>query len=198
MAGLALVFKRRSYRYGALIVALLYVIIYLLAIENIVYLPGVNLAQFAPIPSVQLAQDWAGKLFKARAPFIWEPIGVFYISSYLMVMLAVPNLLIALLLGELVGMNLAIGLYGMFALGGFRGAGSWRGLLGALPGLLTGFACCAPTFLIALGSAAAGITAGVITVRPFLIPLSIVILVLSLLWSAGRIAQGNACSLPGS
>jgi hypothetical protein len=157
----------------------------LFTIQNIVYLPHVDLSRTTPIPSAAFAKDWPTKTWKTITPFVWEPIGVLYPVNHLMIFIAIPNLLLGVLLGTLIGMNLALGVYGLLA--ARRGISSLRGLLGALPSLLTGFACCVPTFVIALGSVAASLTVGIIAVRPIFIPVSVLALSLNLLWSARRL-----------
>lgn len=193
--GLVAVLRLRRYRYFGLLVSLTYLIIYLFTIQNIAYLPEVDLSRQASIPSLKLAEDWSSKLWRPRAAFIWEPIGAFYLTRHLMVFISVPNMLIGLLLGTLVGLNLAVGFYQVLSQGGWRTFSSIRGLLGAVPSLLTGFACCAPTFVIALSSLAAGLSVGIIAVRPYLVPLSGLVLGVNLLWGAGRVLQGGRCEI---
>jgi hypothetical protein len=57
------------------------------------------------------------------------------------------------------------------------------GFLASLPALLTGFICCVPTIILALGSVAAAFSVAAIAVAPYFLPLAAVALITNLLWS---------------
>jgi len=166
-----------------------YVLLYLYAVGNIVIAPGVDLAMGRPVPSIFVVADWSAKIWKSIAPFVWEPIAAIYLLPSVALFLSVPNLLLALLLGALVGLNLtaAIARARLFAGERLKG-GSMRGLLASLPALLTGFTCCVSTVILALGSLAAGFAVAVIAVAPYFLPVAVLALVLNLLWSFGQFA----------
>ena len=111
-----------------------------------------------------------------------------------MIQLALPNILLGGLLGSLLGVNLSMGFFELFREGGLRSVDSVRSLAAAIPSLLTGFACCAPTILIAIGgSLAAGLSAGLVAARPYFLPASLAILVLNASWTAGNISYEGIC-----
>jgi Putative zinc-finger len=99
---------------------------------------------------------------------------------------------LGLLLGGLAGANLAtaIRLYRTEATCRRR---SFAGLLGALPGLLTGFACCAPAVTFLLG---AQVAAALIGLRNWLFPLALAILLAGLAWSASRLTRRGPPARP--
>lgn len=111
-----------------------------------------------------------------------------YPHRWVAVFLSVPNLLVALALGTLVGLNVAVAL-ARVRVARERGgqAGSGKGLLASVPGLLTGFTCCVPTAVLALGSLAAGFTVAVIAVRPYFVPAAALALTANLLWGLRRL-----------
>lgn len=172
----------------AVLVGLGYVLAYLYSVQNIVVAPGVDLALGAPVPSVSVAPDWTARVWKPIAPFVWEPVVAVRPLRPVAVFLSVPNLLVALTLGALVGLNVAAAVARARAARGGEGRSrSVRGLLASAPGLLTGFTCCVPTVVLALGSLAAGFTVAVIAVRPYFIPAAALALTANLVWSARRL-----------
>lgn len=183
------ILRLKRFRRLGLLASLVYLFAYLWSIQNIVYLPDFDLTHVAPIPSIALAEDWATKMWKSIAPFVWEPIAVIYPVNHIMVFISIPNLLIALLLSALVGLNLAVAGHRFAqcqAIG--RRSGSFKGLLASVPSLLTGFTCCVPTFLIALGSLAAGLTVAVIALRPLFVPAAALALGLNLIWGTWQVS----------
>ncbi|MGQ4556136.1 hypothetical protein [Halobellus sp. GM3] len=87
------------------------------------------------------------------------------------------NALIALLLGVLVGANVALTYLGLVQPKAC-GLESSTGVLAGVPGLLSGAACCGPTILLVVGIQA---SATAVTVFRLLIPVAFVLLVGSLL-----------------
>jgi hypothetical protein len=200
--GLIAVLSPLRYRLLLAGLAIGYLLLYLYSLQHIVYLPQTDLSTGYGVPSLQLVEEWPAKLWRLRAPMTWEPIGAIFLSRHLMVLIAVPNLLIGAALAALVGANLTVALYGMFAAVSRPGrgpgkSGSLVSFLSALPGLLGGFACCVPVFLLALGSLAAGLTVGFIAVQPYLVPVAAALLIANLLWSARRLVV-IGCVIPSS
>ncbi|MCE8041525.1 hypothetical protein HOP60_05055 [Halomonas daqingensis] len=121
------------------------------------------------------------RVWELRGPFQFEPVGLFFLGRVVWTFSPV-NTLLALVVGLLVGLNV---------MAGWRvwrspqhcslSAGS-TGLLGALPALLAGGACCAPLLLIWLGLPFAGALA---SLAPMLLPVAVLLLLLGL-WSAAR------------
>lgn len=185
--GLSRLGNRSSALIG-LLVGVVYVLAYLYSVQNIVVAPGVDLAAGAAVPSAAVVADWSAKVWKPIAPFVWEPIVAVYPLRSVAVFLSVPNLLIALSLGVLVGLNVSVAVARVCATrAGGRPGGSAKGLLASVPGLLTGFTCCVPTAVLGLGSLAAGFTVAVIAVRPYFIPTAALALIANLLWSVRRL-----------
>ncbi|MBI4608803.1 MAG: hypothetical protein HY726_07345 [Candidatus Rokubacteria bacterium] len=183
-----------------LLVGLGYVLAYLYSVQNIVVVPGVDLVAGAPVPSVAVAADWSAKIWKPIAPFVWEPVVAVYPLRSVAVFLSVPNLLVALSLAALVGLNVSVALARVRAARAKRGqAGTMKGLLASTPALLTGFTCCVPTAVLALGSLAAGLTVAVIAVRPYFVPAAALALTANLLWSRRRLRcqVGDALATSG-
>lgn len=178
----------RSSALIGLLAGVAYVLAYLYSVQNIVVAPGVDLAAGAAVPSAAVVADWSAKVWKPIAPFVWEPVVAVYPLRSVAVFLSVPNLLVALSLGALVGLNVSVAVARVQAARAGRGrAGSAKGLLASTPSLLTGFTCCVPTAVLALGSLAAGFTVAVVAVRPYFIPAAALALTANLLWSLRRL-----------
>lgn len=165
-----------------------YVLAYLYSVQNIVVVPGADLIAGAPVPSAFVAADWSAKMWKSIAPFVWEPVLALYPLRSVALFLSVPNLLLALSLGALVGLNVRVAVARVRAARAPGGrTGAVKGILASAPGLLTGFTCCVPTTVLALGSLAAGLTVAVIAVRPYLIPVAALALTANLVWGFRRL-----------
>lgn len=149
---------------------------------NIVYAPGLDISRFVSIPSIAISENWISKVWLLRAPGNWEPIAIVFPVNHLMVLVPIPNLLIAGALSFLFSANITVAVYRL-ALSRSCGIRSASGILGALPSFLTGFGCCVPTAAIALG---ASLAAGLIAASNFLLPASILALGLALIWNASR------------
>jgi hypothetical protein len=174
---LASILARRRFLLTALVSLAAYIVLYLAAMEYLVFAPGETRGL-----ALDILPDWRSLAFRQRAPFLFEPVGVLHLAP-LMVFLSLPNLAIALGLGTLVGANIAVSYYGFRALGmhGLRGV---HALLGTIPALVSGAACCVPTLILVIGLQ---LTATVVTVWSWLVPLSAVLLVASLWWSLSRV-----------
>ncbi|OJF91531.1 hypothetical protein [Alkalibacterium sp. 20] len=160
-------------KYVGILVMIIYFIVYLISINHLFFQEG----------SFELfvVDNPLSRMFVSRAPYVWEPVAAitFGGGSFF---LAPMNLLLGIILGILVGSNIMVAVFA------YRYRKTCRintgyGLLGTLPSMLTGFACCAPTFLIALAPALGSFAVYFISLQPFLIPLSILLMVGSLLWS---------------
>ncbi len=172
----------------AVLIGLAYALTYLYSVQNIVVAPGRDLALGAPVPSLAVVADWSAKLWKPIAPFVWEPVVAIHLVRPVAIFLSLPNLLVALGLGTLVGLNVAAAVARARVLRGRQPRiRSVRSLLASAPGLLTGFTCCVPTAVLALGSLAAGFTVAVIAVRPYFIPAAALALGANLAWNARRL-----------
>jgi hypothetical protein len=124
---------------------------------------------------------------------VWEPIAAFYPVRSVALFLSVPNLLLALVLGTLVGLNMAVAIARARVLAAVeRRGGFLSGFLASVPALLTGVSCCVPTIVFALGSLAATFTVAAIRLTPFFLPLAAVALTGNLLWGIRKFS----CALP--
>jgi hypothetical protein len=172
-----------------------FLLLYLYSVGNIVIAPGVDLAFGRPIPTASVVSDWAAKIWKPIAPFVWEPIAAFYPIRSAALFLSVPNLLLALLLGTLVALNMAIAIARAKSIVAVKKrSGFVGGVLASLPALLTGFTCCVPTIILALGSLAAAFTVAAIAITPYFVPVAALALLANLLWSVRQFS----CALPAA
>jgi hypothetical protein len=179
----AILLKRR-FLIAALISLLAYVVLYLAAMQYLLIAPGESQSLLA----LEVLPDWRNLAFRARAPFLFEPVGVLHLAP-VVVYLSIPNIAIALGLGVLVGANVAASYYGFHELGmhGLRGV---HALIGTLPALIGGAACCVPTLILVVGLQ---LTATVATAWSWLVPASAVLLIVSLWWSLHRMVADGLC-----
>jgi hypothetical protein len=171
---------RKSRRYG-LIFALIYFLLYLYSIGNLTIVEMPELLKF------RVLKNWQSSIFKPIAPYLWESVAVLYIAGGLSWFISVPNLLLDVLLSALVFLNIASAMYSYYVLPIRPGL---RGLIGLVPSLFTGFVCCVPTFIITLGAISTSFTVFFIELRPFLMPLSILVMVANLAWSLRALKDG--------
>lgn len=140
---------------------------------QIIYINPVN-SEF----SIYILDDWHNKLFLVRAFPNFEPIGYITFGQFF-ITLPIPTLMLGIFISTLVSINMSVSVY------------SWTnskcrinpatGFASSLPAFLTGFACCSPIFIISLGSSA--LSTVFIEIFPLLIPVTLLMLILSLFWS---------------
>lgn len=172
----------RRYAWVVVLATLVYLLIYLWTIQHLVISPGRDLTRFVDVPSVRVVPNWTGRLFEEVAPFSYEPVVAIYPVNHVTLLVAPVNVALGLVLGLLVGLNIAVAIQVMKTAVACRRR-SFAGVLGALPGFLTGFACCVPTAALVLG---AQFTLALIALRSWFFPLAVAALVLALLWNARR------------
>jgi hypothetical protein len=182
---LVLILSQRRYLVTALVALVAYAFLYLVAAQLLVWQGSIESSASA----VHISSDWRALLFRQRAPFLYEPIGVLALGQRLRLYLAVPNLAIALLLGMLVGLNAAVS-YHSFRTRTFRGAPGIASLLGTIPALVGGAACCVPTLVLVIGLQ---MSATLIAVWPLFVPASATLLIVTLWWSLARDARQTSC-----
>ncbi|MCH8049283.1 hypothetical protein IH979_01055 [Patescibacteria group bacterium] len=129
-------------------------------------------------------------MFKTIAPFLWEPVATLEIVG-LTLFISPLNYVLDLILSVLVFLNILVAVYSFSLARVCNIRPGFHGILGFFPAFLTGFACCVPTFIIALGAVATGFTVFFIAIRPFLIPVSIAIMTWGYWWSVHRIKPGQ-------
>jgi hypothetical protein len=169
------------------LIAAFYLVIYSLITGILVI--SLNDAGF----SLLIVENWPSLIFRTRAPFNWEPIGLLSLGG-VQIFLALPNIIFGLIVGLLVGANMSVSIYTYRARNVCKIDPS-RSVAVAIPALLTGVACCGPTFLLSLGIASASLSAAFVSVLPFLFPIALVGLALSLIWSGWKLSQTTTVSL---
>lgn len=165
-------------------VGLGYLGIYLFSIGDVVYSRDLWVLE---APSVDVVSGWASRLFDRRAPFSYEPIAAVYLTERFVFFVSPMNLLLGVVLAILLSLNVAVLVFVLRAPKACSARTSRSGLLAALPALFLGFACCAPTILLALGTVAASVTLGFLAVRSFLYPVALVGMLIGLLFNLRRI-----------
>lgn len=170
-------------RWVGLAAGLAYLVLYLYSLGHVV----VDRDVVAPgdLPSMVVVPDWTTKSFERVGGVTFEPVAALYLARGLTLFIAPVNLLIGAALGGLIALNVATAAYALVVVRSCRRL-PWTGLLGSLPGLLTGFACCVPTVAFVLG---ANLTLALISVQMFLLPVSLASLVLGLGWSLHRVRR---------
>jgi hypothetical protein len=171
--------KKNSLPSAAL--ALAYFVFFLFTLGNIV-------VGQQPEAGVKLADDWTSKIFKTTTAFNWEPVAAVFLPGVAFFFSPV-NVLVALVLSALVFLNITVALFSYDASKVCRARPGFAGMLGFLPSFFAGFSCCVPTFLIAVGTAVPAFTVFFVEVRPFLIPGSILLMLLGLWWSLMRLSM---------
>lgn len=180
------ILSERRFLAAALISLFAYVVLYLAAMQYLIVAPGGTESFFA----LQIIPDWQELVFRQRAAFLFEPIGAFHLGP-LVVFLSIPNLAIGFFLGMLVAANIAVSYYSFRALG-MRGVRGMHSLIGTIPALISGAACCVPTLILVIGLQ---LTATLAAVWSLLVPISAVLLVVSLGWSLHRMTAESVCEI---
>lgn len=121
------------------------------------------------------------RIFSARSLFQFESVVVLELG-YLVWLISPLNLLVALLLSGLLAANIHGVLY-LRAQSQACRTGSGGALAGALPAMLAGGTCCAPSLLLLLGIPSLGALSAYLG---WLIPLSLVALMLNRIWQNWR------------
>lgn len=177
------ILRDRRFALTAVVGLIAFALLYLAAMDYLYFAEGAGGA----LAEVRVAPDWRALALRARGPFLYEPVAAFHVGS-LVLLVALPNLAIALGLGALVGANVAVSAFALLERG--AGAPGAQALAGALPALLSGAACCVPTLFLALGLQ---LTAGLAALWPLLLPISVVLLVFALWWSLRGLRAGSHC-----
>ena len=173
----------RGRRLLGVAVGVAYLLVYLWAIQHLV-VTRTDFGRFVDIPSVQLASDWTSKLLQQRASFSYEPIIAIYPNNHVLLLIAPLNVAMGALLAALVAANFVLAVH-LFRVARTCRRRAFGGVLGAIPALFTGFACCVPTFALALGAQFAVL---LIAVRTWFFPAALVALIVALLWNGRRAA----------
>jgi len=121
-------------------------------------------------------------LFSTRSLFLFEAVMLVEVSRFV-VLVSPMNLAIAAVLAGLLGANIHGALSLRFAPTACRAGGGKGTVAGALPALLAGSACCAPSLILLLGLPGLGALSAFFG---YLIPLSAVALLLNRWWQRRR------------
>lgn len=152
-------------------------LLYLLAIGDLLVSAT---GQLATGPAVQALPD---NLFRAKAPYLFEPVLAIRADSHLTLFVSPVNLALGAIVAALAGANAAVA--GHAAQRGACRPVRYGGLLGALPAFGIGFACCTPTLLLVLGaSTGVALLPAMLSLRPIFYPLTLVLLTAALAFSA--------------
>ena len=180
------IINTRTYRISTILIATFYLVIYSLITGILVI--SLNDAGV----SLLIVENWPSLIFRTRTPFNWEPIGILSLGG-VQIFLALPNMIFGLIVGILVGANISVSIYTYRARNVCK-IDPTKSVAVAIPALLTGVACCGPTFLLSLGIASASVTIAFVSVLPFLFPIALAGLALSLIWSGWKLSQTTTAS----
>lgn len=157
------ILTERRFLSTAVLSCLAYVILYLSAMQYLI----VTDPRGDAFISLQVARDWQDLVFRQRGPFLFEPVASLHLGPVAL-LLSIPNLAIGLLLGLLVAANMAVSYHGFRRLG-MRGVRGVQALVGAVPALISGAACCLPTLILVMGLQ---LTAALTALWSMLVPIS--------------------------
>lgn len=168
----------RGQRRIAVIAATVVLMLYLAAIGDI----AVS-ASGAWTPGMRFAPEG---LFQVRAPYLFEPVAAVFAGSHVAVFLSPINLFLGGLLALLASATITLAAHGARQAVACRRPGYSRALA-VLPAFLLGFACCVPTFVLALGAGtAAAVLPVLLPLRSLFYPLSVLLLLAGVVWGAHR------------
>lgn len=136
--------------------------------------------------SVFVADDPQGRALRpAPGAFLFQPVAVLELGVVIWEFSPL-NTLLGAGLATLVGLNLAVS-YLAVTQPRSCGLSSGAGVVASIPGLLAGSTCCAPVLLLVLGIQASGL---VLAAFAWLLPVSVLLLVSTLVYVAGRVDPG--------
>lgn len=170
-----LLLNKPKTRRVTLIAAIAYLVIFLLATGDL----GIHSP--TGLWDVRLIRAPWELMFKQTSPFRFEGIAIVQAST-ITYLFSPLNLLIALVLSFLVGLNIAFTYLAIVAPKVCYGQPA-AGIFSALPGLLAGWACCGPIILIVLGVQA---SASLIAFFGWLLPIAAALLIGTLVFNGGR------------
>jgi len=182
---LSSILSQKRFFLTALIAFAVYILIYLGAVGHLVFTSRMSSEE--SFFAIKILPNWQDLLFRQRSPFLFEAVGLVYLGQNIKLFLSLPNLILATILGGLVGTNIALSYY-TFQKMGLSGSRGVVSLLGTIPPIISGTVCCVPTIVLLIGLQ---LTATLATAWSFFVPVSIALLLFSLFWSLRRIKIGN-------
>ncbi|GCF15484.1 hypothetical protein Harman_34190 [Haloarcula mannanilytica] len=154
------------------------------------YLVGLRHLGFGqPGYEISVVSNPLTRAFRQVGPFQWEPVAL-VVAGPVELLVAPLNILLGGVLATLVGLNLAVSVVAWRGPSACR-LGPGAGAAAGLPGLLSGFACCGPTVLLVVGVQA---SAGILSLFQWLLPITVVALLGTLLWVGNRVETGDVGS----
>jgi hypothetical protein len=178
------IISQKRYLITVVISIITYFIIYLAATKFLIL--SFRIEPMESFFGFKLLPNWTELMFRQRSTILFESIGVIYIGP-IKLFLSIGNFLIAIVLGILVGTNISVSYYSFRSLS-LRGTKGFISLLGTIPAIVSGAACCVPTLILVIGLQ---LTATLVAIWTFFVPLSALLLLLSLWWSLRRIQRRN-------
>jgi hypothetical protein len=172
-----LVVKDKNSRRYSVMLGITYFLVYLWSIGNLTRI------QMPEVLMFKLVENWPDLIFKPVAPFLWEPIAKFYIFGGVVLFISVPNIILNLFLSILVYLNISLAFYSYYIYPLRPGV---IGLISLVPSLFTGFVCCVPTIFLTLGAVSTSFTAFFLSIRQFLIPISVLIMLINIYWTVNH------------
>lgn len=154
-----------------------YLVLFLFILENLAVVPGVGLSiEVVDAPLTQMLRP-------APGAFLFEPIAL--LQAGVVVWEFSPlNTVSGLSIALLVGVNLSVS-YLAITQPRACGMSTGAGVLASLPALLAGSACCAPVIFLVVGIQ---VTGTLITAFSLLLPVSIFLLIATLIYVSGKIS----------
>ncbi len=157
-------------------VTLAYLFVFLWALGDLILQSGAGYSLFvADRPLARALRPAPGAFLFQPVALVEFGVGVWELSPL--------NTLLGGLIASLVGLNLSVS-YLAVTQPKSCGLSASAGVLASVPGLLAGSTCCAPVLLLVVGIQASGI---VLTAFVWLLPASLLLLVATLVYVAGRI-----------
>ena len=173
------IFSYRKYLIIAFIITIISFIFYALATQMLTFTSGDRPFTFS------LASNWPDLIFKEIVFPNYEPI-ILLAWGPVFFLIPILTLFIAIIISVLLGLNLTVTIFSLTSPKARR-INPIQGVLSSLPAFLTGFTSCSPAFLMSLESFSSSLTILFIQVFPFLIPVSLIGLILSLFWSTSKL-----------
>jgi hypothetical protein len=175
LSKLSAVVRVSRYRRMIVGIALLYLVLFLIALRNISL--GGGGFEF-------LSVEWT-RMFQRTGAFTFEPMAQLTVPG-LTILISPMNILIGSIVAALAGMNLVL-TYIAFRQPAACSFNRSTGVLASIPALLAGSACCAPAIVLILGIQVSSLF---VTAFQVLIPLAILLLLVSLKLSVDRTNTG--------
>ena len=171
--------RRRDSRFVFVGVTLGYLFAFLYMIQNIFVEFDAGVGVTVPV------SDPLSHMFRsAPGQFAFEAVAL--VELGVVIWLFSPlNTLVGLAIATLVGLNLAL-TYLAVVQPKACGLGATSGVFASIPALLAGSACCAPVVVLVLGIQ---MSALLLTIFTWLLPVAIALLLLSLVYVAGKVDQ---------